>query len=191
MPKVHLRTARNDLYNTGLRVPDTKTKSGYRRDRSKPANDEDTLFVSKGETYYVWGMMIGGRGVERRSTTKPTRSQLTNSDFLGQIYDIEDSLNFSQADDVEDLQSMRDSVVEDLRSLGSEQEDKFSNMPDGLQQGDTGQLIEARGQSCEAIADEFEGIDFNDCPDDSCDVIISEWLEEKKVELDSVSWDYE
>jgi hypothetical protein len=35
-------------------------------------------------------------------------------------------------------------------------EDKFNNMPDGLQQGDSGQLLEARSQSCQDFADELD-----------------------------------
>lgn len=216
MPKVDQRKARTDIYNRGIRVPDAKTKSGFRTDKSQPADETDTLFCKKGDTYFAWGMMIGGRGVQRKSLTRPTRSQLTNSDFLGQIYDLEDNADFS-GESPEDLQAVRDDLVSSLESLADEQDDKYSNMPDGLQQGDTGQLIEARAESCRNIASEFEGIDLDyeepdedelreelkeedpDADDQTIDVRLedrkaeklAEWIDEKRGELQDVSWDYE
>jgi hypothetical protein len=166
MPKVKQHKARTDIYNQGVRIPDEKTKTGYRRDRSKPADEKDTIFVQKGETYYAWGMMVGGRGVQRTSKTPPTRSMLTNSEFLGAIYDLEDNLDTSGTTP-EELQSARDELVSALRDLGEEQQGKYDNMPDGLQQGDTGQLLEGRAQSCEGIADEFDNVDLEyDEPDE-------------------------
>lgn len=162
MPRVKQHKARTDVYNRGACIPDEKTKSGYRVDRSQPRDETDTIFVKKGETYWQWGMMQGGRGVQHYSKTPPRRSQLTNSDFLGQIYDLEDTLDFSQAASPEDLEGIRDEIVQQLRDLGGEQIGKYDNMPDGLQQGDTGQLLEARAEACEAIADEFDQIDLDD-----------------------------
>jgi hypothetical protein len=227
MPKVRLTKARADIYTTGLRVPDEKTKSGFRVDRSKPADSKDKVWCPKGETYYTWGMMMGGRGVQQRSRTQPKRSQLTNSDFLGQIYDLEDDSGFDAATCPEDLASARDDIAQQLRDLGQEQQDKYDNMPDGLQQGDTGVLLEERAQACEQIADEFDQVDLDDYEDlDSSEIDeakdefrsekemaddakvdekdpryieiieqknqekLDEWLEEKKGELENVSWDY-
>lgn len=166
MPRVSKTKARSDIYTTGIQVPDPKTKKGYRIDRSKPANAQDKVWCPKGEYYYTWGMMMGGRGVQQRSRTEPRRSQLTNSDFLGQIYDLEDGFAPTDATSPEDLQDMRDDVAQQLRDLGQEQQDKFDNMPDGLQQGDTGQLLEERAQSCEQIADELEQVDLDDFDED-------------------------
>ena len=47
-------------------------------------------------------------------------------------------------------------VAEALRELGSEQQEKYDNMPEGLQQGDTGQMLEERASNCESWADEIE-----------------------------------
>jgi hypothetical protein len=166
MPKVKQHKARTDIYNQGIRIPDEKTKSGYRRDHSQPADENDTIFVKKGETYYSWGMMVGGRGIQRKSKTPPTRSQLTNSEFLGRIYDLEDNVDWSNVECPEDLQSRRDELVSELQALGEEQSDKLSNMPDGLQQSQTGELLEQRAEACENIASEFENVDLDDFEED-------------------------
>lgn len=118
MPRVESHVARTDLYNRGARVPSDKTKSGFRIDRSKPADEKDELFCKKGDRYYTWSLMMGSRGVDYRSLTPPKRSQLTMSEFLGAMYDLEDDVNWSSAESPEDLQQMRDDLASELRSLG-------------------------------------------------------------------------
>lgn len=215
MPKVKVHKARTDVYDRGVRIPDEKAKAGYRKDHSQPHPEGDTLFCAKGETYYAWGMMVGGRGVQKKSKTPPTRSQLTNSEFLGAMYDLEDGLSFDQVESPEDLEAVRDEIAGQLRDLGQEQTDKYDNMPDGLQQGDTGQLLEQRAEACENIASEFDDVDLvYSEPDDQeledeiedkdltveevADRVeelkqekLDEWLDEKKGELNDVGWDYE
>lgn len=119
------------------------------------------LDLPAGSEYWWWGIMQGSRGVKRFSKTPPTRSQLTQSEFLGRVYDIEDQLN--ELKDPGDLESL----ISDIRELGEEQEEKYNNMPDGLQQGDTGQLLEGRASSCEEWASELEAVELPDDVDDS------------------------
>lgn len=120
--------------------------------------------IEVGDSYYHWAFMVGGRGGSKIcSKTKPTRSQLTNSDFYKSLYGFYDDsvTNCEPKPDVPtaDFDSLPDdieSLAEELRQIGQEQQDKFDNMPDGLQQGDTGQMIEQRAQGCEAAADEID-----------------------------------
>lgn len=130
---------------------------------------KDNPVAKKGESYYWWAFMQGGRGGPKRySKTPPRRSQLTQSDFYSQLYDLEDSvgdLKPGDYDKVEDLQADLDGIKEQIESLGSEQADKLSNMPDGLQQGDSGQLLQERADACEALAQEFDGLDYSE-PED-------------------------
>jgi hypothetical protein len=115
---------------------------------------KDNPVAKKGESYYWWKPMIGGRGASKRySKERPSRSQLTNSEFLSQLYGIEDE-QITKATEPQDLRD----AAEALRELGQEEQGKFDNMPDGLQQGDTGQMIEERAQNCESWADELDTI---------------------------------
>lgn len=129
---------------------------------------KDNPVAKKGEPYWWWKPMIGGRGAAKRfSKTQPTRSQLTNSEFLSAFYAICESID--AAEDVDGLRS----CAEELRTLGEEQQEKFDNMPDGLQQGDTGQMLEERATGCdswadaiEAACDNFDGEDDGEEEDD-------------------------
>ena len=107
--------------------------------------------IEVGDSYYHWGTKSGGRFVKRYSKTQPTRSQLTNSEFLGQLYEIYDT-QIPACETPDDLREAAQAV----RDLGEEQRGKYDNMPDGLQQGDTGQLLESRADGCDTAADEIE-----------------------------------
>lgn len=126
---------------------------------------KDNPVCKKGESYYWWAMMSGGRyGPKRYSKTPPKPSQLTNSEFLGTIGDIEDEIGGLSADDSLE-QSVAD-IAQRVRDLGEEQESKKGNMPDGLQEGTTGELLQERADKCGEIADELEAIDFSDKSED-------------------------
>ena len=122
--------------------------------------------IEVGDSYYHWAFMVGGRGGPKIcSKTKPTRSQLTNSDFLQGLYGIFDDdlagieTAINDTANTPDWSSIPDdieAIAERLRELGQEQRDKFENMPEGLQQGDTGQMLEQRADGCESAADEVE-----------------------------------
>lgn len=113
---------------------------------------KDNPVAKAGESYYWWKPMVGGRGgAKRYSKERPSRSQLTQSDFLSSLYGIEDG-DMANAQSPEDFRG----VAEALRELGQEQQEKYDNMPDGLQQGDTGQMLEERASGCDSWADEID-----------------------------------
>lgn len=111
--------------------------------------------IKRGDSYYWWKFRFGGK---HKSKTPPRRSQLTQSEFLGTMYDIEDRI--AEIKTLEDAQSERDAIVDELRDLASEQEDKLSNMPDSLQYAPTGEMLQNRADECNSFADELEGIDL-------------------------------
>lgn len=122
--------------------------------------------IEVGDSYYHWAFMVGGRGGPKIcSKTRPTRAMLTNSDFLKSLYGIfddeiggvEKALNDPNGGvDFDSIPDDLEAIAEQLRDLGQEQRDKFDNMPEGLQQGDTGQMLEQRADGCEAAADEMD-----------------------------------
>ena len=89
MPKVHQCTAVKDRYRIGLKVPSEKTKSGFRHDYTKPADENDTVFCPKGETYFWFKFRYGGKNFSR---TRPRNSQLTQSEFYGFIYSFVEAI---------------------------------------------------------------------------------------------------
>lgn len=127
--------------------------------------------IKKGDSYYWWAFMQGGRGGPKRySKTPPKRSQLTQSEFYSRLYDLQDHVSALTAQDADQLSSDRDSIAEELRELGSEQTDKFDNLPENFQNGETGERLTERAEWCESQADEFEQIDFDDFEAEDFDV---------------------
>lgn len=137
----------------------------------KAAKDYPQFGIAKGEMYYYVKIKTGPRtSREMRSKTPFKRSALTQSDYLAQLYDWEDSK--AEISDMDSAQQFAD----DIRALGEEQDEKFNNMPEGLQQGDSGQMLEERRDACEQAASDIEEI-------------ISEW-ESAKDEWESEIEEY-
>ena len=146
---------------------------------------KDNPVCKKGESYYWWKFL---RGPKLYSLTLPKRSQLTQSDFFSQMYAIEDDViaGFDDAgDSLEELKSMVEDAVEQIRGLGDECCEKLDNMPEGLQEGPTGELLQSRSDECESMADELEQIDL-DPPDE-----FITWLESKIEELQAIAYNGE
>lgn len=119
----------------------------------KAAKDYPDLGIKKGDMYYFAQIKTGPRSSRTIRSLKPIpRSQLTSSEYLSRLYEWEDAK--AEISSMEDAQQFAD----DIRELGEEQQEKFDNMPDGLQQGDTGQMIEERASSCEQAASDIEEI---------------------------------
>lgn len=117
--------------------------------------------IKKGDSYWWWKFRHGSK---HTSKTQPRPSQLTQSDFYSRVYAAQEAIEDCSASD--EVRDVRDSVASDLRELGEECQGKHDNMPESLQQGDTGQLLEERAQVMEAAADELESLELDD-PDDS------------------------
>lgn len=109
--------------------------------------------IQKGDMHYTWSLKTGPRSSRTyRQIAKPRPSQLTTSEFLASLYDWQDSLE--AAPDMESISGL----AEEIRSIGETEREKFDNMPENFQQGDTGQMLEQRADACEAAADELEEI---------------------------------
>ena len=134
---------------------------------------KDNAVCKKGESYYYWTFRIsvgkGYRSKKMLSRTKPRQSQLTQSPFMSQALaigeSIEDFCIDSPEDDSwkEDAQEALDGWKSEIETLGEEAQGSFDNMPEGLQQGDTGQTLEARVTACEEWVSSLEGIDVESC----------------------------
>lgn len=165
--------------------------------------------IKVGDSYWHWKFRHGGK---HYSKTPPTRGQLTQSEFLGCMYTAEDTLADvathvrDKTISAEDAQSECQCVKEEIEQQGESCQEKFDNMPDGLQQGETGQLLERRVESCESIASEIDSLDFGDIEEaqseldalqenDKAAKEIEDRLQAARDELadaiESIGWDYE
>jgi hypothetical protein len=111
--------------------------------------------IKVGDPYRWWKFRYGGKRVRCMETKcTPRQSELISNPFQSALTKISEDLDDAcgiaraQTDPTVAIQAVRD-AAEELRNLGSEQQEKFDNMPYGLQQGDTGQLLENRADECE------------------------------------------
>ena len=76
--------------------------------------------IKAGDSYYWWKFMVGGRGGPKHySKERPRLSQLTQSEYLGTLYDLQDRLSALPADS--SLADEVQSLVDDIRQLGEDQ----------------------------------------------------------------------
>jgi hypothetical protein len=135
----------------------------------KARKDYPNFGIKKGDQHYTWTLKTGPRtSREFRQIAPPRRSQLTTSEFLSTVYDLEDRL--ASVDNEDDARSL----VDELNQLADEQDDKLSNMPEGLQQGPTGQQLESRAEGCREAANEIEAILDNHADEDDWDDTMSQ-----------------
>jgi len=142
-----------------------------------------------GESYYWWKFAFGPK---RFSKTYPKRSQLTQSSFLSQLYDLEDGLDAEVQ--FEDCQSRLDEIVDTLNELMDECQSSLDNMPEHLQDtSDSGITLTERIDALESAISDYESIEIPEEPGDWEDEIqgyneldkdgksqtIEEWKEEK------------
>lgn len=156
----------------------------------KSRKDYPQYDISKGEMYYVWAIKTQRGGITLRSKTPPRQSQLTLSEYKSAAWELVERLeDFQKPSDIRDLVSFRDELVSDAENLRDEQQEKLDNMPEGLQQGDTGSMIQERIEALDSFVEELNGIDFDeDVPDmdeeypggGSEDPTQEEWEEERQ-----------
>jgi hypothetical protein len=150
-------------------------------------------------SYWHWSMKTTYGSVKRQSKRRPRPSQMTLSEFWGNVLSLQEEAE-DASPDFDDLESWRDEIAGRAREIGEECREKFENMPEGLQQGSTGELLEQRADSCEGVADEIEGIDVpseddfdQDEPEDKDGEEHQEWEEAldnwKQEEVDRVRED--
>lgn len=116
--------------------------------------DYPTEGIAKGDTYYSW--TPGFRGRLQRSKNRPRPSQLTANEKLSRAYsiveDIEDMVKICTVP--QDLIDCLDTAEVNANEVADEYQESFDNMPEGLQQGDIGQDLEAKASSLQEFAEQ-------------------------------------
>ena len=153
---------------------------------------KDNPVAKKGESYYWWKFRFGGK---RYSKTRPKRSQLTQSGFLSQLYDLNDRLDNLSASSIEELESEVNDIAEEYANLGQECQDSLDMMPDHLQESSSsGELLQERIYGCEEANESLASMDFEigeegletevkeELGDSATEEEIEEAVESKKME---------
>lgn len=116
--------------------------------------------AKKGESYYWWEPMVGGRGGTKRfSKTRPKPSQLTQSDFFSTLYSAQEAFEDSKPATWSELQAAKETLISDLQNLSDETQDKLHNLPEQLQSGQPGELQQGRIDALESYISEIDAVD--------------------------------
>jgi len=138
---------------------------------------QDNPAAKKGEPYYWWKFRYGGK---RFSKTPPKPSQLTNSPFRSRALALGE-FNLSDLE-LSDLEAHRDEALSEVQDLQSEAESSLEAMPEGLQQGDTGQMLQGRIDAMSEMESALDDIDFEFDPDQAREEAIEELADETDPE---------
>lgn len=143
----------------------------------KARKDYPEAGIKRGDTYYWWQFL---HSAPTRSKSYPKQSQLTRSAHKSEAYSIVEEIEmFSTGDIISNGEGLVGDLVDRIRELAQQSQDSLDNMPEQLQEGDTGQLLQQRVEDMEQWADELDGID---CHIDA-DELKSEAEEEAEDEL--------
>ena len=114
-----------------------------------------------GESYFWWQNY---RSPKRFSKERPRPSQTVGSAFLSTVYAIGEAIedfdvqNLDEID-AEDFNSEIGTWCDDIRQAGEECAESRDNMPESLQDSESGELLQERSDQCEEWADALESID--------------------------------
>lgn len=197
-----VKAAQKDIYVNGKRVEYLSEKGKRagqmksKTDRSIPRDENDMVLIKKGEPYYWWQFMNGGKHI---SKDRPRQSQLTQSNYMQTLYVIQENMEDTDVNDFTEageLESFRDDIVTSLEELRDETQDSLDNMPEHLQDTSTaGQLLTERIEALESAIDELESLDFDYDPDEvdlaaeDMDEHFKNWAAEKLDEMMCVSFE--
>jgi hypothetical protein len=124
----------------------------------KARKDNKTEGIKKGESYYWWQFAFSPK---QFSKTPPTRSQLTRSAFNSTLFAIEDGMGerFKDLTTSEAIQNALDELKLEIEELRDETQGSLDNMPQQLQDADSGQLLQERIDGLESWISELDSID--------------------------------
>jgi hypothetical protein len=111
--------------------------------------------IHRGDEYWWWDFPREGRHYSR---TYPRRSQLTQSKFNAQIWDIEDEIADLKTRDVAELYEKQSEWAAALRKLGDSLTVKAQHEPVNLQDSPTAVLLRERAEACENMATDIEDV---------------------------------
>lgn len=87
-------------------------------------------------------------------------------------------------------ESTADEIASALEELRDQQQDSLDNMPENLQQGDTGQMLQERIDSLECTIDELNNISWEDCESEAEGEVESE-MGEYDPDAEDKQWESE
>ena len=131
-------------------------KSTLQKARKEYKCSKCGCLINPGEEYYKITAMYT-KPYYRCKNHAPERSELTSSEYLSWLYDLQDNLT-----DRYDLkeEGIIDELISELENQRDELQDKFDNIPEQLQDGDAGQTLQNRIDSLDDVISDLESLDY-------------------------------
>jgi hypothetical protein len=188
-----VKKAQKDIFTFGKKVEYVSSKGKRegqtlsKTDRTIPRDDDDTIFISKGESYYWWQFQ---NSPKQYSKTRPRASQLTQSGYLSTLYGIAEQIEDFSADTAEELSEFAENIKTELEELRDTTQESLDNMPENLQYSPTAELLQERVDALETAIDEFDGLDldYDETDEDELKELVADDL---GVDTDSDDWESE
>ena len=185
--------AQKDIFNYGKRVEYVSAKGKRegqtlsKTDRTIPRDDDDTIFIAKGESYYWWQFQ---NSPKQYSKTRPRASELTQSAYYSTLYSIVEQIEDFSTASADELSDFAESIKTELEDLRDTTQESYDNMPENLQYSPTADLLQERVDSLESAISEIESIDLEYYGEDEDDVklIIAE---EQSIDVEVDGWEDE
>lgn len=142
---------------------------------------KDNPAVKAGESYYYWEFRYGPKCY---SKTYPKPSQLTQSEFLSEYLSIGEDLEtaIGAAFTPEDIGTAIEGAVDRIEALQDETQDKLDNMPEGFQQGPTGELLQERIDGLDEWTNNLQSVDL-EMDEELDDEERGDWLDNARDEV--------
>lgn len=116
--------------------------------------------ISKGDEYYrLSGFRVPTK--IRCCSCGYTRADLTTSEYLKWLYDLQD--NFT--DIFEESEELANDIASELEDKRDELQDSYDNIPESLQQGAVAEIIQERIDSLDSAIDDLYSLDYPDMND--------------------------
>ena len=114
--------------------------------------------VERGEPYFWWKFPMGEK---QYSATYPTRSQLTQSDYLACVFELVDGMDaFDYIDNADDFEDMLSEITEAIQDIQEQSQANYDNMAPMLHAAPNGRLLEARLKVIEEVLGDLDGAIF-------------------------------
>jgi signal transduction histidine kinase len=185
-----VKKAQKDIFTFGKRVEYVSSKGKRegqtlsKTDRTIPRDDNDTVFIAKGESYYWWQFQ---NSPKQYSKTPPRASQLTQSGYLSTLYGIAEQIEDFSADSAEELTNFVEDIKGQLEELRDTTQESLENMPENLQYSPTAELLQERVDALETAINEFDGfdLDYDEKEEEELEELVAE---ENDIDTEDENW---
>ena len=128
--------------------------------------------IRKGDTYFK-GVPFRRAPIIRCQKCGLRHWELSSSNYVQSVGRLVENWQ----DDYELGEDTAQSIVDELSNIQEECQDSLDNMPEGLQEGDTGQLLQERIDNIQEAIDELDSIDYDSIKENAETDFTSEYEE--------------